>query len=148
MLFLFFKTQTGLYSKINKEMHNSKKRSDMQANYISSLTPERNSVVLSAYHLFGMTNGTVTMSVSIPTGTELETFAENGHLFLNGAPYVAADNKQKSISSDVYPYIFTIRIDSNVDKFPEGDMDVIFTDEQSDEYYVHICVSLSDTREI
>ncbi len=93
----------------------------MQANYISSITPEKNSVVLSGYHLFGYSSGVVELSVGNFTGT-LGEFANSGHMYINGVPY----SKQKTMKSDAYPYIFTIRLDSNVTVFPEGEMDVLF----------------------
>ena len=112
----------------------------MQNYYISSITPERNSVVLSAYHLFGYASGDVTVSLKFKSGTELETFAKNGHVFINSVSY----KKQETMTSKAFPYIFTIRFDSTVSHFPEGDFEVVFNREKS----VRIYVSLSDAREI
>jgi hypothetical protein len=111
----------------------------MQANYISSITPEKNSVILSGFHLFGYSSGVVEVSVRNFTGT-LGEFANDGHMYINGVPY----SKQQTMKSSAYPYIFTIRLDSNVTVFPEGEMDILFNGSEC----VHVCVSLSDTREI
>ena len=88
----------------------------MQDYYISSITLERNSVVLSAYHLFGYASGEVTVSLEFKSGSELEKFASNGHVFINSVSYA----KQKTMTSKAFPYIFTIRFDSTVSHFPEG----------------------------
>ena len=48
------------------------------------------------------------------------------------------------MTSKAFPYIFTIRFDSTVSHFPEGEMTVRFNGDKS----VGVYVSLSDTREI
>ena len=112
--------------------------------YIASITPERSSLVVIA----GLINedlkdNSVKRTVSLG-------FSNNNivpeRLFINGAPY----SKTKPMTTDVWPYIFTIRIDHTLEVFPETELDVVLkvNDGQQITDILKIYVSSSDSRQL
>ena len=89
--------------------------------YISSVTPEKNSVTVDASRLFGIPAGTEYISVSV---TYKGTGNADGRIFVNGVA-VPLDGTE-SMKHYAPPYIFTFRCEPEASGMGEGALEVRF----------------------
>ena len=119
------------------------------AKYIASITPERNILILDAGRLFGVSSGSVTMTVSTVNPSAAFSKFVNGTddiksgLYIDGVRY----SQSHTMTSDAKPFVFSIRIDADNDNFAEGTLNITFSGSGTF-YPVVVYVSSSDVTEI
>lgn len=128
--------------------------------YIASITPERNTLILDAGRLFGVSSGSVTMTVTpVEPSDAFSTFVngikdEDEKVIIYGGLYIDSvrytDCPSNGIMSNASPYIFSIRIDPDNGYFAEGVLKVKFTGINNSANFcdVIVYVSMSDVSEI
>ena len=99
-------------------------------NYIATISPEHNVVILDISSLYSEETGiqNITLDVSINGDDIFKNFIDSttdypvSHLFVNGVRFNSETCNK--FDSNIHPYIFSFRIDTDSENFATGDISV------------------------
>ena len=123
--------------------------------YIANITPERSSLILQTSILLGFEDRPKTVvGIRLDSVSGYEDFwnriMDLGLIYINGVKYTQPiSSSQPFITTDAYPYIFSIRVNSVSEEFPEGVLEASFFLNGSDvssRGTIGINISTSDVR--